>query len=180
LIPCLTPALPNLMFKSLVLVLLALFPLTLAAQGPLRSDQKIRVLVTERDMQWRTAATVLEVRDDSVVLAVAGSQRTFARLDLSEFELGVGRGNRARWSALGAVSGTAAGFGFSLLDAIGYNRGQGHRDHPLPPDPPYPAGRRIAVTLGGSVVGAVLGLLLPGEHWRPFTVAPPPSAPAAP
>jgi hypothetical protein len=168
--------------RVLRLLLVALLPIPLAAQGPLRPDQRIRVLVTEHDMQWRTAATIVEVHDDSLLLAVGGTQRSFSRLALSQLEVSAGRGSRGRWSALGALAGTAAGFGVSLLDRIGYNRGAGHRpppdahcDQPIcspdPPPPPYPGSRALRFTVGGTLTGSVVGLLLPGERWRPLNTA---------
>ena len=62
---------------GLAAILLTALRGTAAAQLPLVPEQRVRVVITQGELQYRTAATVMEVSADSVLLQVRGTQRYY-------------------------------------------------------------------------------------------------------
>jgi hypothetical protein len=159
----------------LACVSLALVHSRAAAQPRLVPEQRVRVLITQGYDQFRTSGTVMEVAGDSVLLQLKGTQRYYPLRALSEVEVSAGRGSRPRWAVLGALSGAALGFGFSLYDRNGARDVRQERVTCTVNvcvyryvKVPYPRSRTIGFTLGGSVLGTITGWLAPRDRWRPL------------
>lgn len=147
-----------------------------AAQSVVTPGQRVRVVFQEGGFSRRTAATVLEVRGDSLTLqwndADTRFQRTLLVTELQSLEVSRGKGRPVRWGTVGAVGGATAGLALSVLDKEWWNK---FEEGPAfegctPPcnvyrPVPYPEWRRWTLVTGGLAVGAILGAVIPGDEW---------------
>lgn len=159
------------------LVVLALTPAALRAQErpaptiPLVPDQRIRAIFNDPGSGGlRHGATVLEVQGDSLLLLVKRMQRTVSYADLAEVEVGRGKGSRVKWAVAGTAIGTVVGGLLMMHDRaarptawVCETSGCFVR---VERRAAYSPRRALAITVSGSVVGAVVGALLPGERWE--------------
>lgn len=127
------------------------------ARPQLAPETRVRVIVPDRGVLEKTAATVIAAAEDSVILQISGRQRAFAYTDIQRLE--VSRGTRP---ARSVVWGAVIGVGAALLAAE-----VEHRAYLGPPDEqePYPAGRRAKLMLSGASLGAIFGALIPSDRW---------------
>jgi hypothetical protein len=159
----------------------------------LRPEQRVRVQAPGLNIHSRTAATVIEVRRDTLVVQIGsrnrvtgealGVQTALPFTEITRLEVSQGKGNRARNAAFGLVVGTAAGAAAAVLHdrlsigptdsvrvpcQIGVDCPFGYRNGPPEPD----SREKVIITGVGAGLGLLFGALFPADRWIAVPVRP--------
>ena len=159
-----------------VAALLSLTPVrTVAQEAELRPRQVVRVTAPGDGWTSPVKGTVVEANAESLLLDVQGVQMQVQRVAITRLEVSEGKRDRLQWGAYGGALGLGLGYAagrlhqsFSVQDSV--------RVHCIPSpacprgfwnEPPeYDAGQTVAMLAAGTVIGALVGAILPGERWR--------------
>jgi hypothetical protein len=150
---------------------LAVLPAALAAQesAPVRPSDRLRFTAPGAGYDRPVTGTVVEVSGGDLHVALGRPNDPRALLvvvpvaSITQLERSAGRGSRALQGTYGAV----AGAGFGALAGVLQSRLQAHEVDNLG----RPLDREshvVETTLAGAAFGALIGVVLPGERWRPL------------
>lgn len=155
-------------------------PLSLAAQ-PLQPEQVVRVSAPSEGLGRPIIGKVVETYNDTLVVDAPGrvpfsEERVLIRhyLPLSTvetLEVPDRRHARAAGTLVGAAVGTAVGFAVAKVDEKLSIAGLGPKqcrdnDRDCVEQGFAYESRTLPITLGGTVIGALVGAFWPGHRWR--------------
>ena len=139
----------------LLALLLAFAARPAAAQeglGELESGRwRVRLAAPAAGITQLIGATVVQVRGDSMVVEIAGIQKTVAVADVTRLQRTEGVQNRVVHAAVGALAG----------GLVGYGAGAARREFSVSGED-----KRPVLTITGALVGAVLGARFLEGRWR--------------
>lgn len=153
---------------------LAVLPSVLHAQDsqPIRPSDRLRFTAPSAGFATRVVGTVMEVRDGEMHVAVGRSPTDPAAMlvvvpvaAVTQLERSQGKHSRVRTGIYGTVLGT----GLGALAGVLQSRAQTHQTDQFD----RTRGRESHVTeiaIAGAAIGTAVGVLLPGERWRPLGV----------
>lgn len=112
---------------------------------------RVRVAAPAAGITELIGATLVQVRGDSLVVEIAGIQKTMALADVTRLQRSEGVQSRVMYAAVGALAGGLAGYGAGLA----------RREFSISGED-----KRPVFTATGALVGALLGARFLEGRWR--------------
>ncbi|HLM68494.1 MAG TPA: hypothetical protein VK358_13240 [Longimicrobium sp.] len=154
---------------------LAVLPAVLHAQDsqPIRPSDRLRFTAPSAGFATPVVGTVVEVRDGDMHVAVGRSPTDPAAMlvavpvaAVTQLERSEGKRSRVRQG----IYGTVLGAGLGALAGVLQSRMQTHQTDQFDRTSGLES-HVTEITIAGAAIGTAVGVLLPGERWRPVGTA---------
>lgn len=142
----------------------------MAAGAPLQSNaqvtegQRVRIVSPANGYHEPTGGTVMLVMPDSIVLGIRTLQHTIALEDIDRLQVSAGKNARLSEVGIGLLAGATTGFAVGWLQHTISGPLEGEAENNPDED------LRPMFLVGGTVIGALVGLLGPGDRWTSVPV----------